>query len=73
MTNLKALRLVRGWSQEELAHRLGCDVTILSRIENNWFTRPPAGMESKLPEIFGSEWTFKRLMTSAREPKPDAA
>jgi transcriptional regulator with XRE-family HTH domain len=31
--NLKALRLERGWSQEELAHRAGLDRTYISSLE----------------------------------------
>lgn len=31
--NLRALRLVRGWSQEELAHRAGLDRTYISSLE----------------------------------------
>jgi transcriptional regulator with XRE-family HTH domain len=31
--NLRALRLARGWSQEELAHRAGLDRTYISSLE----------------------------------------
>jgi transcriptional regulator with XRE-family HTH domain len=31
--NLRALRLARGWSQEELAHRSGLDRTYISSLE----------------------------------------
>jgi transcriptional regulator with XRE-family HTH domain len=31
---LRQLRKERGWSQEELAHRVGIDISFLSEVEN---------------------------------------
>jgi transcriptional regulator with XRE-family HTH domain len=31
---IRGLRLERGWSQEEFAHRIGMDVSYLSELEN---------------------------------------
>ena len=31
---LRQLRLKRGWSQEDLAHRVGIDISFLSELEN---------------------------------------
>jgi|GEM_PF-1483872 len=69
MTNLRCLRLCRGWSQEKLAGLLGIHTVTLSRLENGWFARPPAGVEERIQEIFGGEWTFEALMQAAPSPR----
>lgn len=70
MTNLRCLRLCRGWSQEKLAGLLGIHMVTLSRLENGWFARPPAGIEDRLREVFGSRWTWQQIMKQAPEPSP---
>jgi transcriptional regulator with XRE-family HTH domain len=64
MTFLKYLRLQRGWTQSQLAERLSIHSSLLSRLEGGWFTRPPTGLNTRLQEVFGSQWTFDRLMQS---------
>ncbi len=73
MTTLRCLRLCRGWSQEELAARLGVHPVTLSRLENGWLARPPAGIEDRLREVFGPEWTFEALMRAAPSPRAEGA
>jgi len=36
--NLRALRVARGWSQEELAHRAGLDRTYISSLERQKYS-----------------------------------
>ena len=67
MNHLQFSRLKSDESQGALAGKLGIHPTLLSRLERGWFTRPPAGLEDRLKEAFGAEWTFSRLM----EPVPD--
>jgi transcriptional regulator with XRE-family HTH domain len=55
-------RLTQGITQADLAERLGIPRTILSRLENGWYARPPEGLNERLHEVFGSKWTFDRLM-----------
>ena len=63
------LRVKAGLSQRALAQKTGANHTIISRLEQGWFARCPEGLESKFQEIFGKDWTFKRLMQSV----PDIA
>jgi DNA-binding XRE family transcriptional regulator len=69
MNKFKMLRLTRGLSQKQLADFLGIHEVTLCRIERGWYSRPPTGLEDKLRQFFGPEWTFARLM----EPVKDLA
>lgn len=56
---LRQLRTKRGWSQEELAYRVGMDVSYLSEVENG--KKEPC--LRKLKELAqGLEVTVSRLM-----------
>lgn len=67
MNKLQVLRMQRGLSQAQLGKMLGIDPSTLSRCERGWFAKAPSGLEEKLRQFFGPEWTFTRLM----EPVPD--
>lgn len=69
MNYLHALRIERGLTQQQLAQWLGVDPSLISRCERGWFTRPPSGLEGKLTQFFGPEWTWKKLM----QPVPSIA
>ena len=53
MIRLKAERLVRGWSQMEVAHRAGLHPSDISRIENG--EEPYPNHAEQLMEVFGLE------------------
>jgi transcriptional regulator with XRE-family HTH domain len=71
MNNLKALRLHRELSQDEICRKLGINVVTYNRIERGWFTRAPAGVEEALKRFLGEEWTFCKLMEKPPAPRPD--
>ncbi len=62
MTNLQILRLKKGLSQKKLAVQLCIHPSTMNQIEGGWFSRPPAGIDSKLKDFFGPKWTWTRLM-----------
>ena len=49
---LHNLRRERGWSQPELAEKVGSSVTMIGRYERGEMT-PPADIVAKLAEVFG--------------------
>ena len=51
--NLRALRLARGWSQEELAHRAGLDRTYISSLERQKYA-PTLDVLDKLAGALGA-------------------
>ncbi|MGO9119463.1 MAG: helix-turn-helix domain-containing protein [Desulfomonilaceae bacterium] len=71
MTNLKLLRMQRGLTQREVAGTLGISEITMSRLECGWFARPPGGIEQKLRQFFGPEWTWKQLMEQPPAPEPE--
>ncbi|MEI7450697.1 MAG: helix-turn-helix transcriptional regulator [Desulfomonile sp.] len=73
MTRLQLLRKTRGFSQAELAVRMGIAPSELSRIENDWYKRIPVRIEGKLKKIFGKEWTLERFMEQVEAPDQNAA
>ena len=73
MNHLKWLRLCRKLSQRELAAQLGIHEATYCRVERGWLTRPPADLETRLQNVFGSQWTWERLMADAVPPVPDGA
>jgi len=62
MTYLKYLRIERGLTQLDVALSIGVRESVVSRIENGWMVLLPSGTEEKLAELFGPEWTFKKLI-----------
>ncbi len=63
------LRVNKGLTQRAIAQKMHVHPAMISKLEQGWFARCGRGLESKLQEIFGKEWTFKRLM----QPVPDIA
>lgn len=56
--NLKALRLARGFTQEELAHRAGVDRTYVSALERMVYA-PSIDVLDRLAEAVGVEpWSL---------------
>jgi len=51
---LRALRSLKGWSQDDLALRLGCSQTRISRIEKGQVV-PPRQDAVRLAKILGTE------------------
>jgi len=68
MTYLKLLRMNRGLTQRRLAKLLGLHPTVMSRIEQGWFAKPPAGLDQTLRAFFGPAWTFAELMREVPAP-----
>jgi transcriptional regulator with XRE-family HTH domain len=66
MTVLAILRRKKGLSQAQMAELLGIARTDYSRLESGWFHRISPQVETKLKELFGSEWTLRGLL---QEPK----
>ena len=69
------LRLQKGLTQRELAKLLIINPVTACRIERGWYAKPPEGLEERLQAIFGSEWSFARLMESVPDlgaVRPDA-
>lgn len=56
---LKALRLKKGFSQTELAERLGVSQGLISQYENG-STSPTAELSVKIAELFGT--TVERMV-----------
>ncbi len=73
MTNLEFLRRRKGLMQKDLAKQIGIHPTHLSRIEGAYLTRVPDYVEKRLMEVFGPEWTFRRLMESPPDLIPDSS
>jgi transcriptional regulator with XRE-family HTH domain len=62
--NMRALRLAKGWSQEELAHRSGLDRTYISSLERQGYTASLATLD-KLADAL--EVSSIVLITVSRE------
>ena len=71
MTKLRLLRMQAGLSQRGLAEMLEVHQVTVDRIEGGWLTRPPKGVDQKLSEVFGDEWTWEALMEDVPKPTPD--
>lgn len=71
MNNLQFLRMKKWMSQRQLADLIGLHSTILNRIERGWLAKINPDMEARLQEVFGSQWTFERLMEPVNY-EPDA-
>lgn len=70
--NLKAHRLAKGFSQEELAHRAGIDRTYISSLERSVYA---AGIDvvDRLARVLGMEASDLLRKPESRTPKKDAA
>ncbi len=62
MNHFRYLRIAKGLTQRDLAKRLGVHETALSRMENGWIARINPTVERRIKRIFGSQWSFDRLM-----------
>ncbi len=66
-TRLKALRLMLGLSNEQMAELIGIDKSRYSRLENYWETRASRKLNEKFVAAVGEGFDF--LMMPAIEPE----
>lgn len=52
MNNIKRLRLSKGWTQKELADKIGTSRTTVVNMEQHMYQRLKKNVEDKLCEIF---------------------
>jgi len=64
---IKSLRKERGWSQGELAQRLGTDARQISRYENSRMT-PSAEAVVKIARVFDVSTDYLLVEDAARRP-----
>jgi ribosome-binding protein aMBF1 (putative translation factor) len=62
MTNLEYLRRIAAMSQMDLAVRLQCHASLVSKLERGWQAKVNPQVARRLMRIFGPEWPVNRLL-----------
>jgi len=75
MTNLEYLRRVYGISQMDLAIKLKCHSSLISKLERGWQTKVNSVIQRRLAKFFGADWTIEKLLEKHKqsEIRPDEA